>query len=401
VTGTLLKNTQVATMQAGGAPYGLDGSDAIVLDGDSVAWVGVLADVPEQFAEVEVLDLGGRLVTPALIDCHTHLVFGGHRAMEFEMRLNGASYEEVARAGGGIVSTVSATREASEQALVEGALPRLDALIAEGVGTVEVKSGYGLDVETELRMLRAARALAAQRDVTIKTSYLGAHAVPIEHSGKDDAFIEEVCIPGLRAAHAEGLVDAVDAFCEGIAFQPEQVARVFDVAVELGLPVKIHAEQLSNLGGAKMAASYGALSADHIEYLDEEGVAAMAAAGTVAVILPGAFYTLREEQAPPIDLLRKHGVPMAVATDANPGSSPMTSLLLAMNMASTLFRVTPEEALAGTTRVAAQALGLTDRGVIAAGKRADLAVWDVETPAELVYRIGFNPLHKRIVGGVI
>jgi imidazolonepropionase len=401
VTRTLLKNAKVATMQADGPAYGLDGSDAIVLDGSIVAWVGVLADVPERFADVEAVDVGGRLVTPALIDCHTHLVFGGHRAMEFEMRLNGASYEEVARAGGGIVSTVSATREASEQELVEGALLRLDALIAEGVGTVEVKSGYGLDVETELRMLRAARALGAERDVTIKTSYLGAHAVPMEYSGHDDAFIEEVCIPGLRAAHAEGLVDAVDAFCEGIAFQPEQVARVFDVAVELGLPVKIHAEQLSNLGGAKIAAGYGALSADHIEYLDEEGVAAMAAASTVAVILPGAIYTLRDEQAPPIALLRKPGGPMAVATDANPGSSPMTSLLLAMNMASTLFCVTPEEALAGTTRVAAQALGLTDRGVIAANKRADLAVWDAETPAELVYRIGFNPVHKRIVGGVV
>ncbi|WGI23514.1 imidazolonepropionase [Amylibacter sp. IMCC11727] len=388
-------------MAVGDAAYGLDGSDALVMDGEQIAWVGVVADLPAQYADIEAVDLGGRLVTPALIDCHTHLVFGGHRAMEFEMRLNGASYEEVARAGGGIVSTVSATREASEAELVRGALPRLDALIAEGVSTVEVKSGYGLDVETELRMLRAARALAEQRDVTIKTSFLGAHAVPAEYTGRDDAFIEEVCIPALHAAHAEGLVDAVDAFCEGIAFQPDQVARVFDVAVDLGLPVKIHADQLSNLGGAKMAAGYKALSADHIEYLDEAGVAAIAASGTVAVILPGAFYTLREEQAPPIELLRKHGVPMAVATDANPGSSPMTSLLLAMNMASTLFRVTCEEALAGTTRVAAQALGLTDRGVIAAGLRADLAVWDAETPAELVYRIGFNPLHKRIVGGAL
>lgn len=401
MTQTLLKNCRIATMAVGDAAYGLDGSDALVMDGEQIAWVGVVADLPAQYADIEAVDLGGRLVTPALIDCHTHLVFGGHRAMEFEMRLNGASYEEVARAGGGIVSTVSATREASEAELVRGALPRLDALIAEGVSTVEVKSGYGLDVETELRMLRAARALAEQRDVTIKTSFLGAHAVPAEYTGRDDAFIEEVCIPALHAAHAEGLVDAVDAFCEGIAFQPDQVARVFDVAVDLGLPVKIHADQLSNLGGAKMAAGYKALSADHIEYLDEAGVAAIAASGTVAVILPGAFYTLREEQAPPIELLRKHGVPMAVATDANPGSSPMTSLLLAMNMASTLFRVTCEEALAGTTRVAAQALGLTDRGVIAAGLRADLAVWDAETPAELVYRIGFNPLHKRIVGGAL
>ena len=401
MTQTLLKNGRIATMAAGDVAYGLTGADALVMDGEHIAWVGVLAELPAQYASVDAIDLGGRLVTPALVDCHTHLVFGGHRAMEFEMRLNGASYEEVARAGGGIVSTVSATRDASEADLVNGALSRLDALIAEGVGTVEVKSGYGLNVETELRMLRAARALEQQRDVTIKTSFLGAHAVPAEYTGRDDAFIDEVCIPALRAAHAEGLVDAVDAFCEGIAFQPDQVARVFDVAVELGLPVKIHAEQLSNLGGAKMAAGYKALSADHIEYLDEEGVAALAAAGTIAVILPGAFYTLREEKAPPIDLLRKHGVRMAVATDANPGSSPMTSLLLAMNMAATLFRVTCEEALAGSTRVAAQALGLSDRGVIAAGLRADLAVWDVETPAELVYRIGFNPLHQRIVGGAL
>jgi imidazolonepropionase len=250
-------------------------------------------------------------------------------------------------------------------------------------------------------MLRVARVLEQHRDVTIKTSFLGAHAVPIEYLGQDDAFIDEICIPALRAAHAEGLVDAVDAFCEGVAFQPDQVARVFDVAKELCLPVKIHAEQLSNLGGAKMAAGYDALSADHIEYLDEAGVEAMAAAGTVAVILPGAFYTLRETQAPPIDLLRKYGVPIAVATDANPGSSPMTSILLAMNMASTLFRITPEEAFAGTTRVAAKALGLNDRGVIGVGMRADLAVWDAETPAELVYRIGFNPLHKRIFGGAL
>ncbi|MGC3939720.1 imidazolonepropionase [Roseobacter sp. EG26] len=386
-------------MVPGSAAYGLDGSDTIALQDEKIIWVGVQAELPQEYSKASALDLEGRLVTPGLIDCHTHLVFGGHRAREFEMRLNGASYEEIARAGGGIVSTVTATRAASQSELVAQALPRLYTLIAEGITTVEIKSGYGLDAEVELRMLRAARHLGDLRDVTVQTTFLGAHAEPPEFSGQGDAYIDEVCIPTLRAAHGEGLVDAVDAFCEGIAFSPEQVARVFEVASELGLPVKIHAEQLSNLGGAKLAAGYGALSADHIEYLDAPGVAAMAVTGTVAVILPGAFYTLRETQRPPIDLLREHAVPMAVATDANPGSSPMTSLLLAMNMASTLFRMTPEEALAGATRNAALALGLTDRGMIAPGMRADLAVWDVETPAELVYRIGFNPLHSRIFGG--
>lgn len=394
----ILKNCRVATMCADGPAYGLSGADTIVLKDQSIVWVGRASDLPEEQAQGPENDLGGRLVTPALIDCHTHLIHGGHRAREFEMRLNGASYEEVARAGGGIVSTVTATRAASLETLVNDALPRLDALLAEGVTTVEVKSGYGLNQEVELRMLRAARRLADLRPVTILTTYLGAHATPPEYAGRDDAYIDEVCIPTLHAAHAEGLVDAVDAFCEGIAFQPAQVSRVFDVARALGLPVKIHAEQLSNLGGARMAADYGALSADHVEYLDEEGVAAMAEAGTVAVILPGAFYTLRETQMPPIDLFRKHAVPMAVATDANPGSSPLTSLLLAMNMAATLFRLTPEEALAGTTRNAARALGLSDRGQIAPGLRADLAVWDAEAPAELVYRIGFNPLHQSIRG---
>lgn len=386
-------------MQLGDTPYGLGNADTIVLDGEMFAWVGTLIDLPADYAGGVHHDLGGRLVTPGLIDCHTHLVFGGNRAMEFEMRLNGASYEEIARAGGGIISTVKATRAASEDGLAEDALPRLDALIAEGVCTVEVKSGYGLDIETELRMLRAARRLGTLRPITIKTTFLGAHAVPSEYTGRDDDYITEVCIPALRAAHSEGLVDAVDAFCEGIAFQPAQVERVFGAARELGLPVKVHAEQLSNLGGAAMAARYGALSADHIEYLDEDGVVAMAKAGTTAVILPGAFYTLRETQMPPIDILRKHNIPMAIATDANPGSSPMTSILLAMNMASTLLRMTPQEALAGTTRNAARALGLTDRGVIAAGMRADLAVWNIEHPAELAYRIGFNPLHSRFFGG--
>lgn len=316
------------------------------------------------------------------------------------MRLEGATYEEVARAGGGIVSTVAATREANVDDLLAAALPRADALIAEGVTTLEIKSGYGLNEETELNMLRAARRIGEARDVEVRTSYLGAHATPPEYKGRDDAYIDEVAIPTLHAAKAAGLADAVDGFCEGIAFTPAQIARVFDVADTLGLPLKLHAEQLSDLGGAKLAASRGALSCDHVEYLSQDGVEAMAAAGTVAVVLPGAFFALRETQKPPIGAFRAAGVPIAVATDANPGSSPLTSLLMAMNMACTLFRLTPEEALAGATRVAAQALGLPDRGVIAPGKRADLAIWDVKRPGELSYRMGFNPLHRRIFGGV-
>jgi imidazolonepropionase len=394
-----LVNLQLAAMVPGGAQYGLISDAALVIRGDKIAWAGRQDGLPARFANTERRDLGGRLVTPALIDCHTHLISGGNRAREFEMRLNGASYEEIARAGGGIISTVTATRAATEDDLLADALPRVDALIGEGVALIEVKSGYGLDRQTELRMLRAARRIEQERPVAIRTSFLGAHAVPPQFKGRDDAYIDEICIPALRAADAEGLVDAVDGFCEGIAFQPEQIARVFDVASELGLPVKLHAEQLSNIGGAVMAAGYGALSVDHVEYLDEAGVQAIAAAGTCAVILPGAFYTLRETQAPPLDLLRKHGVPMALATDANPGSSPLTSLLLAMNMGCTLFCMTPQEALAGTTRNAARALGMNDRGMIAPGLRADLAVWDVSHPAELAYRIGFNPLYQRLFGG--
>ncbi|MEX0318052.1 MAG: imidazolonepropionase [Ruegeria sp.] len=390
---------QVATLDGTGAPYGMIADGAVAVDAGRIDWVGPMNALPAGYVDWPREDLGGRLITPGLIDAHTHVVFGGNRAVEFEMRLNGASYEEIARAGGGILSTVNGTRAASEDELLAGALPRVDALLAEGVSCIEVKSGYGLDQDTELRMLRAARRIAEARPVRVKTSFLGAHAVPPEFKDRADAYIDEVCIPALRAGHAEGLVDAVDGFCEGIAFDPTQIARVFDVAQELGLPVKLHAEQLSNLGGAKLAASYGALSADHIEYLDEDGVRAMADAGTVAVILPGAFYTLRETQVPPIDLLRQHKVPMALATDCNPGSSPLTSLLLTMNMACTLFRMTPEEALAGVTCEAARALGLTDTGTIAPGQRADLAIWDVEHPAELSYRIGFNPLHKRIFGG--
>lgn len=396
---SVISGIRLASMCEGGAPYGLVEDAGIAIEGDIIVWAGAMSNLPERFSGWERTDFGGRLATPALVDCHTHLVFGGNRAREFEMRLEGASYEEVARAGGGIVSTVSATRGLDEDALVEDALKRLDALLAEGVATVEVKSGYGLTVEDELKMLRAARRLAELRPVRIKTSYLAAHAVPAEYRGREDAYIDAVVLPGMAAAHAEGLVDAVDGFCEGIAFSPAQMARVFDRARELGLPVKLHAEQLSNLGGAKMAASYGALSADHLEYLDEEGVAAMAASGTVAVLLPGAFYTLRETQYPPLAALRKHGVRIAVATDCNPGSSPLASLLLTVNMACTLFRMTPEEALAGATREGARALGLAEEiGTIEAGKRAEIAIWDVAHPAELAYRIGFNPLHRRIAG---
>jgi imidazolonepropionase len=383
----------------GGAPYGLLDAAACVIDGEKIAWVGKAQNLPKAFQTETAVDLKGRLVTPALIDCHTHIVHGGDRAREFEMRLNGATYQDVARAGGGIISTVNATRSATEAELLATALTRVDAMIAEGVCMIEVKSGYGLDRETEMRMLRVARQIAQHRPVDIRTSFLGAHAIPPDYAGRADAYIVDVCIPTLRAAHAEGLVDAVDAFCEGIAFSPNQVAKVFDVAQELGLPIKIHAEQLSNLGGAKLAAKYGALSADHIEYLDPSGVSAMADAQMTAVILPGAFYTLHETQPPPVQLLRDKSVPMAVSTDVNPGSSPMASILLAMNMASTLFRLTPEEALAGATRNAARALGVTDRGIIEAGKRADLAVWDISHPSELSYRIGFNPLHQRIFGG--
>lgn len=397
----LLTNATLATMAAGGGAYGLVSGGAIAVSNGVITWCGPRAECPGDISDWPVRDLAGRLVTPALIDCHTHLVHGGNRAREFEMRLEGATYEEVARAGGGIVSTVAATRALDEDALLAGALVRADALIAEGVCTIEVKSGYGLDIETELTMLRAARRISKERRVRVRTSFLGAHAVPPDFSGRADAYIDEVCIRALEAAHEAGLADAVDGFCEGIAFTPEQIARVFARARDLGVPVKLHAEQLSNLGGAKLAASFNALSADHLEYLDEEGVAAMAAAGTVAVILPGAFYTLRESQVPPIELFRKHGVAMAVATDCNPGSSPLASILMAMNMACTLFRLTPEEALAGVTRVAARALGLDDTGVIAPGMCADLAVWNAEHPAELAYRIGFNPLHERLFGKVL
>ena len=394
-SGTLLKNATLATMAEG---YGLIESGAVAIRGGRILWAGPEAEAPEECARFAARDLGGRVVTPGLIDCHTHVVFGGDRAREFEMRLEGASYEEVARAGGGIVSTVKATRDASEAELLASALRRVDALIAEGVTTIEIKSGYGLERAAELRMLRVARAIGRERAVTVRATYLGAHALPPEYRGDRAGYLAEVCLPTLEAAAAEGLVEAVDGFCEGIAFSPEEIAQVFDAAKALGLPVKLHAEQLSNLGGAALAASYGALSADHLEWLDEAGVAAMAGAGTVAVLLPGAFYTLRETRLPPVAELRAAGVPIAIATDFNPGTSPLTSPLLTINMACALFRLTPEEALAGVTREAARALGLRDRGVIAAGMRADLAIWDIAHPRELAYRIGFNPLHERIFG---
>jgi imidazolonepropionase len=396
----LLINATLAAMD-GSPAYGLVEQGAVAIEKGLIAWVGRDDAIPAQLKAGEVIDLEGRLVTPALIDCHTHVVHGGNRAREFEMRLEGSSYEEIARSGGGIVSTVAATRTATQVELVSGALARVDAMIAEGVSTIEIKSGYGLDIDNELKMLRAARAVAERRPVRVRTSFLGAHAVPPEYRGRPDAYIGGVCIPGLEAAHAEGLVDAVDGFCEGIAFSPEQIAQVFDKARALGIPVKLHAEQLSNLGGARLAAEYGALSADHLEYATADDAAAMAKAGSVAVILPGAFYTLRETVAPPIQAFRENGVAMAVATDCNPGSSPMSSLLLSMNMACTLFRMTPEEALAGVTRNAARALGLADAGQIKPGLRADLAIWNVEHPAELAYRIGFNPLWKRIFGGAL
>ena len=395
----ILTNIRVACMSASTDPYALIDDGVIVVANGMIEWVGARQSLPAEYQGIAVETFNGQLVTPALIECHTHIVSGGDRAREFEMRLTGVSYEEIAKSGGGILSTVNATHGASEDELVEQALPRVDALIAQGVSVIEIKSGYGLDQNTELKMLRAARAIEQHRSIKIVTSYLGAHAVAPEYKGNADAYIDEVCLPTLEVAFAQGLVDMVDGFCESIAFSPHQISRVFDLANKLNLPVKLHAEQLSNLGGAKLAASYGALSADHIEYLDEDGVKAMAEAGTCAVILPGAFYTLRETQVPPIELLRKHNVPMAVSTDCNPGSSPMTSLLLAMNMACTLFRMTPEEALAGATKNAAKALGLSDRGEIKVGMRADFAIWNVQHPAELAYRIGFNPLHKRILGG--
>ncbi len=394
-----LSNATVTIMDEGTTGYRLVEHASIVIDGDKIAWVGADADMPAAWRGAASLDLQGRVVTPGLIDCHTHIVYGGDRAREFEMRLEGAAYEEIARAGGGILSSVRATRAAGVDELLSSALPRVDTLLSEGVTTLEIKSGYGLDVESELKMLRVARRIGEVRPVHVVTTWLAAHALPPEFKDDRAGYIDQVVIAGMDKGHAEGLIDAVDGFCEGIAFSVEEMARVFDHAKKLGLPVKLHAEQLSDLHGAAMAAGHGALSADHLEYLGADGIAAMAKAGTVAVLLPGAFYTLRETKYPPVQALRDAGVPLALATDSNPGTSPLTSILLTMNMGATLFRMTPAECLRGVTCNAARALGLADRGVIAPGARADLAVWDVRHPAELSYRIGFNPLHARIFGG--
>ena len=396
---TIWLNARLATLAPGQDRLGIIERGAIAEKNGRIAFAGAVDDLPTGWDAIERINVDGRWITPGLVDCHTHLVYAGNRSHEFELRLSGASYEEIARTGGGILSTVKATRAASENHLVAQTLPRLDHLIAEGVTTIEIKSGYGLNGEAETRMLRAARRLSRERNIDVITSFLGAHALPPEAAGEKERYIDEVC--GMIPRIAQGrLADAVDAFCESIAFSPEQVSRVFAAAKAAGLPVKLHADQLSNLHGASLAAKYGGLSADHLEYTDEAGVAALARAGTVAVLLPGAFYVLREKQTPPIEGLRRNGVPMAIATDSNPGTSPITSLLLIMNMAATLFGLTVDEAIAGVTREGARALGrLSETGTLEIGKWCDLAVWDIEKPAELVYRIGFNPLHARIWRG--
>jgi imidazolonepropionase len=399
----LWTHCRAATLVAAAAePYGLIDDAALVVDHDRFVWVGPRSGLPSELLLrcTTTHDAGGALITPGLVDCHTHLVYAGDRAAEFEQRLNGASYEEIARNGGGIVSTVKATRAATEQMLLAQSEVRLKRLLAEGLTTVEIKSGYGLALEHERKCLRVARALGQINGITVRTTFLGAHATPPEFAGRNDDYIDEV-LRMMPLLHAEGLMDAVDAFCERIAFSHAQTERVFVAARALGLPVKLHAEQLGDSGGAQLAARYGAVSCDHLEWLSDAGAAAMATAGSVAVLLPGAFYFLRETKLPPIDLLRQLGVPMAVSTDCNPGSSPCTSLLLMLNMACTLFRLTPEEALAGVTRNAAHALGLHDRGVLAAGKRADFVLWDVGHPAALSYCMGANPRLETVFAGAV
>jgi imidazolonepropionase len=397
----LWRNARLATLNPALPGLGLVENGVIAVQDGRILYAGDEASLPFPIENAaEIIDCGGRWITPGLIDCHTHLVHAGDRANEFEMRLAGATYEEVARAGGGIVSSVRSLREASEDDLVAQTLPRLDALMAEGVTTVEIKSGYGLDLENEAKALRAARRLSEERDVAVRTTFLGAHALPPEFKGDKAGYIAKVVNEMLPAIAAEGLADAVDGFCEGIAFSTDEMRLVFDTAKAHGLPVKLHADQLSNLHGAALAAEYGALSADHLEYTDEAGAVAMAKSGTVAVILPGAFYFIRETKKPPIELFRKAGVAMAIATDNNPGTSPLTSLLLTMNMAATLFGMTVTECIAGVTREAARALGLVDEvGTLEPGKWADFAIWNIERPAELVYRMGFNPLHARVRNG--
>jgi len=394
-------NARLATFAADQPGIGLIERGALAARDGRLVFVGKAVDLPADWRNsARTVDCDGRWITPGFVDCHTHLVYAGDRAHEFELRLAGASYETIAREGGGIAATVGATRAASEDELVRQSLPRLDALIAEGVTTVEVKSGYGLEFAAERRMLRAARRFAIERPITARTTFLGAHAIPPEFSRDRGAYLNDVIEKMLPGLAADALIDAVDGFCETIAFSRDEIARLFTAARARGFRVKLHADQLSNGGGAALAAAFGALSADHLEYTDEEGVAAMAKAGVVATLLPGAFYTLRENQAPPIELLRQHGVAMAVATDCNPGTSPLTSPLLALNMAATLFRLTVEECLAGVTRNAARALGLGAAiGSLEVGKWADLAIWNIERPAELVYRLGFNPLHARVWRG--
>ena len=394
----LWRGAALATMRAE-RPWGWIADGALLTEGEHLAWVGAAADLPAGLQVDDEHHLQGGVITPGLIDAHTHLVYGGHRAREFELRLQGASYEEIARAGGGIRSTVAATRDASDEALLRDATRRARALMNEGVTTLEIKSGYGLDAHHEARCLRVARALARQLPLTVRTTALGAHAVPPEFEGRADDYIDAVC-QWLPALQAEGLVDAVDGFCERIAFTPAQIERVFDAAAALGLPVKLHAEQLSDSGGAALAARHGALSCDHLEYLSDDGIRAMAAAGTVALLLPGAYYFLRETRLPPVAALRSAGVPIAIATDHNPGSSPTLSPLLMLNMACTLFRLTPEEALAGMTRHAAQALGLqASHGQLTPGRRADFVLWGIDHPNELAYGFGHNPLQLAVHGG--
>ncbi|QSR18927.1 imidazolonepropionase [Novosphingobium sp. KA1] len=395
---TIWTNARLATMAPQAEGIGAIERGLIAATDGKIVYAGPVAEAPALDA-TRIIDCEGRWITPGLVDCHTHLIHAGNRAREFELRLAGASYEEIARTGGGIVSTMTATRAASEDDLVASALPRLDALIGEGATTVEVKSGYGLDLASELRMLRAARRLGRERPVAIATTFLGAHALPPEFAGDADGYIEHICKVMLPEVTREGLADAVDAFCEGIGFSAQQTERLFAAARAHGLPVKLHAEQLSNLHAAALAARFGALSADHLEHLDLAGIDAMAASGTVATLLPGAYYFTRETVLPPIAQLRAAAVPIALATDCNPGTSPLTSLLLTMNMGATLFRLTVDECLAGVTRNAARALGLADRGTLEAGKRCDLAIWDVQHPSELVYRMGLNPLHARIWSG--